>query len=75
MSESESDIERVSSGTLVSFDLAPVSKDYNMKLWGSGAKSASKLIFEVKKDKPLPYTKLHTTKKGKGNFGNMEKII
>lgn len=72
MTESDSDssgIERVTSENTPpeSFSLVPASKDFDFKFFGpSCSKAGTKLVFLLKKDKPLPYTATPKTKKGKG---------
>ena len=69
-SESESDIERVSSlkSEPESFDINPFDKDFHLKMYTSKSKNPVKIIFPLKKGKTLPYTTITKTKKGRGTF-------
>ena len=72
MSESDSDsgscLERVISGTAPKlFNLVPNTEDFKLKFFGSQcARSGTKLVFQLKEGKPLPYRTTTITKKGKG---------
>ena len=72
MSDTDSDsseIERVCSLTSApkSYDYVPETTEFKFKFFGVGcSRSGTKLIFPLKKDKPLPYCTKTLTKKGKG---------
>ena len=57
-SDSESDIERVSSvnSTKESFDVVPENKDYKFKLLSNIESSNVKFSYTLKKGKDLPYS-------------------
>ena len=74
ISDSESDIERLSSVKSIpeSFETVPLSTDYQFRMFGSGcSKAGTRVSYELKKDKPLPYSAPVATKKGQSNCLNV----
>ena len=71
MSDSESDLERVSSVKSIpeSYETVPFPIDFKFKVGIEDIFSSTvKFAFLLKKDKELPYNTTTTTKKGKGVF-------
>ena len=75
-SDSSGGIERVCSVTSLppkSYDHVPETMEFQFKFFGVGcSRSGTKLIFPLKKDKPLPYLTKTLTKKGRGMHYAME---
>ena len=59
MTESDSDIERLSSvgSTIESFDVVPHDQEFKFKLFTWTGKLLVKFIYPLKKGKDLPYTR------------------